>query len=360
MRSLSPSRPSWRAIVAHPPAVAAAVSGADARLCSETSPSREIRLAPTGEERGSKTPEAYRGTSRTASVLATTQVGDQPEIAAGGVSEQSLASARRCATPPARAAGAGRPRAVDASCARPPRHRWWRAALDLAFPPRCLLCRGQLARGRAHDAPPVCRGCRERLLRPARELPPVRLARLPAAAAVRAYACGPLHGEVGTLLRGLKFYRRPACARALGWLLAERVRVLAPRLDALVAVPADPRRRVVRAIAHAEAIARHAAARLAVPLLPGVIERTSAPRLTRLGRRERERIARRCHRAGARRVDGLRIGLVDDVLTTGTTLTVCAEILRQQGAREVVGLCVARRCGVDPLRPPRVYSAARA
>jgi competence protein ComFC len=36
------------------------------------------------------------------------------------------------------------------------------------------------------------------------------------------------------------------------------------------------------------------------------------------------------------------IFLLDDVVTTGTTMQECARVLTKNGARQVIGLCVAR------------------
>jgi ComF family protein len=41
-------------------------------------------------------------------------------------------------------------------------------------------------------------------------------------------------------------------------------------------------------------------------------------------------------------VDNLRVLLVDDVMTSGATLDSCAKVLREAGARSVIGLTVAR------------------
>ena len=64
------------------------------------------------------------------------------------------------------------------------------------------------------------------------------------------------------------------------------------------------------------------------------------PSQTGLNRRARQRNV-----AGAFRCNGRVarvVWLVDDVVTTGATLSECARVLRRSGARRVVGLCAAR------------------
>ena len=41
-------------------------------------------------------------------------------------------------------------------------------------------------------------------------------------------------------------------------------------------------------------------------------------------------------------ITGKRVLLIDDVYTTGTTMNECAKVLKEAGAREIVGLAIAR------------------
>ncbi|MBP7190011.1 MAG: ComF family protein, partial [Rickettsiaceae bacterium] len=45
--------------------------------------------------------------------------------------------------------------------------------------------------------------------------------------------------------------------------------------------------------------------------------------------------------SGGERVKGKKVILVDDVITTGTTINHCAKILKKAGAKEVLALSIA-------------------
>ena len=65
-------------------------------------------------------------------------------------------------------------------------------------------------------------------------------------------------------------------------------------------------------------------------------------RFGRTGRRRNVRGAFRVPEPGKRRVDGKTVLLVDDVMTTGATVSECARVLKRAGARHVDVLTVAR------------------
>ncbi len=116
------------------------------------------------------------------------------------------------------------------------------------------------------------------------------------------------------------------------------------RADAIVPVPLHPERQRERGYNQVDMIARPLARRLGLPFRPYLLARTK-PRPARLvlSRSEHWESVRGAYatREGLR-VDGLRILLVDDVMTTGATLDACSRALRKAGAAEVMGLTVAR------------------
>jgi len=131
---------------------------------------------------------------------------------------------------------------------------------------------------------------------------------------------------------------RPEILGALAGQLAAAVTVarLTDGLDGIVPVPSSWLAYCRRGFSPANELAHELAGATGVPLLRGVLRRRGlwGSPVKRLGARERWSGAGGSfvHR---RAVAGLRILLVDDVLTTGATASACAAALRSAGAVEV-------------------------
>lgn len=111
--------------------------------------------------------------------------------------------------------------------------------------------------------------------------------------------------------------------------------------EAVVPVPLAPRRRRRRGFNQAELIARAVAERLDLPLRTDLVRRVrETPAQTALSAEARER-----NLEAAFAVEGpppARLLLVDDVTTTGATLSTIARALKAAGAERVYALAVAR------------------
>lgn len=134
------------------------------------------------------------------------------------------------------------------------------------------------------------------------------------------------------VVQALKFAERERLADALA---PELARALPPgRFDLVIAVPLHPARERERGYNQAAVLADALALHIGVPRLDRALERVRATKpQTRLGA-----AARRANLHGAFRVhvpswlEGRRVLLVDDVMTTGATLDACLALLRDCGA----------------------------
>lgn len=113
--------------------------------------------------------------------------------------------------------------------------------------------------------------------------------------------------------------------------------------DALVPVPLHPRRLREREFNQAELLARELSALAPIPVAPLLARRrytTTQTLLDRKGRRQNLRDAFILRKNVD--VRNLNLLLVDDVLTTGSTLDACAGVLLEAGAASVRALTAAR------------------
>lgn len=224
--------------------------------------------------------------------------------------------------------------------------RYVRRLENWALPSACLLCAAQLPARRylcaACDAAlpwlgPACTRCATPLPSAGvcgrcQQQPP----RYDAAIAALRY-----EPPVAQWVQQLKFQRALAHARLMGELLARHLPP-APPIDAIVPVPLHANRLRGRGFNQALEIARPLAAVFGIPLSIDALVRTRATAAqTELPRARRRANVRQAF-AVRRELPGLRIAVVDDVMTTGSTLDGVAAALKRAGAKEVHAWVLAR------------------
>lgn len=238
------------------------------------------------------------------------------------------------------------------------------ALSDIVMPPVCLVCQAPIG---AHDAlcarcwreidfirPPLC----DRLGLPlpfdtgdimisaaaAADPPPYDRAR-----AVAAHA-----GAMRTLVHALKFHDRHDVRRLLGRWLVEAGRDLIAESEIVVPVPLARRRLLARRFNQAAILAREVSELAGLRYEPLLLERTrSTASQVGLSRGARQRNVAGAFAVPPRRearVSGRRILLLDDVITTGSTVGACARALRRAGAVrvDVLALALVTDRGVNP------------
>lgn len=228
--------------------------------------------------------------------------------------------------------------------------RW----LDHLAPRRCALCADTLRPG---AFPGLCTPC---LL----DLPGARCIRcnrcgLPAPDPERACTCGAHFWSVDhtvvvadycppldRAITALKFGHQLALARPLGELLGAAWLGRSPPLplDCLVPVPLGPERLASRGFNQSLEMARAMAVCLPSPprVLPRGLHRLRDT-AAQSGLDLPGRLANLtdCFQS-PNRLEGLSVGLIDDVMTSGSTITEAARALKAAGASRVVALVLAR------------------
>jgi ComF family protein len=166
----------------------------------------------------------------------------------------------------------------------------------------------------------------------------------------KAVAYGSYAGGLRELIHLLKYEQVRPAANVLGRMLSEAIAVLQPRFGSettVVPIPLHTAKLRQRGFNQSELIARAALKLLrssSLVLKPALLERRretqSQTGLTSHQRRENIRGAFAI--AAGAQVSDQQFLLVDDVFTTGTTVSECARILRRAGASKVWVVTVAR------------------
>jgi ComF family protein len=234
-------------------------------------------------------------------------------------------------------------------------HQATRMALDIALPTLCVACREPV------NGEGVCANCWAKLSFIAPPLCP----RLgipfvydpgPGLLSMEAISDPPAYGraraavrydEVArTLVHALKYQDRTDLAPAMGRWMARAGHELIEQTDALIPVPLHWRRGWSRRYNQSGALARVIERQTGVRLLSEVLRRVR-PTLQQIGlsRAQRASNVQGAFKVAAERqseIQGRRVVLIDDVLTSGATVDACARALLRAKALSVDVLVFAR------------------
>ena len=208
--------------------------------------------------------------------------------------------------------------------------------LELLFPPKCIICQKILTGREA-----ICPEC-------ARSLPVATGAQVKHKVEFTEGCYAPFFYEepLRSAFLRYKFSGREHYATSFGkWMADCLTGQEQTEFDFVTFAPLSRLRRWRRGYDQAELLANEIAAQLNLPLLPTLTKAYRRP----LSRLEGERSIRSARIMGAYSlrkgadVREKRILLVDDITTSGATLSECARVLKTAGAAQVYCLTLARK-----------------
>jgi ComF family protein len=150
---------------------------------------------------------------------------------------------------------------------------------------------------------------------------------------------GLYEGVLAEAINQLKFYGVKRLSKPLGGLLQS---LNLPRADYIIPVPLSPKGLRERGFNQSLLIARVISKRIKVPLaIDTLLKKKETPPQIGLSAKERLLNLKNAFEVKGD-IKGLQFLLVDDVMTTGATVTECSKELMKAGAKEVIVLTLAR------------------
>ena len=206
--------------------------------------------------------------------------------------------------------------------------------LDLLYPRRCAFCHRITPYGE-----PLCKSCAGKLPLTLGLEQRQKLSHIPICVSPLRY-----EGDVRRSLLRYKFQGRREYAKIYGDFLSKCIDENEISCDIITWVPLSRKRLRRRGYDQARLLAEELAARTGLPC-EGLLRKTrNNPAQSGRGSAEK----RRANVLGVyapvkeQEIQGKRVLLVDDIVTTGATLSACAQVLRAAGADRVSACTVAR------------------
>lgn len=220
--------------------------------------------------------------------------------------------------------------------------------LRLFFPPRCISCDCLLP---MDTEGVLCRDCEE-------DIPVLKKREFlnPAGNSIGIiFSAFDYERGIRKAVHNLKFNDRPGNAAALINLALPRIKQFlfegqppcakSPKYDIIIPVPIHFRRKQQRGYNQSELLAKNLSKQTEIAFYAKVLTKSlNTPPQSSLGRGERLRNLREAFRLKhPEMISGKRVLLVDDVMTTGSTLEHCGRVLLEAGAVKVDAFVVAVR-----------------
>lgn len=153
------------------------------------------------------------------------------------------------------------------------------------------------------------------------------------------HSFGPYEGILKEIIHYFKYGKIKRLGKELGKLLCQ---IPLSDIDILMPVPLTKKRLLQRGFNQSAILAKELSDCLQIPLnLISLVKSRDTLEQASLEAKDRFSNVKNAYKL-INPVAHLSIGLVDDVVTTGATLTECAKLLKKAGAKEIQAITIAR------------------
>lgn len=225
-------------------------------------------------------------------------------------------------------------------------YRFFWKAIDVIYPPSCACCGREGVRFcdecRSQMVPMgtnICQICGDPLVIPGicdrcrKELPPFT--------ALRSFA--EYKGPLREALHSLKFKNNLALSDTFSEMLIPLIRDLNWNFDLVLPVPMSKAKKRSRGYNQAAQIAYPISLAFQVPFSDDIISRKFETKSQiGLGREERFKNIHNAFQGNSAKLLNKKVLLVDDITTTGATITSCARALQESGCERIYCITVAK------------------
>ncbi|WP_101696360.1 ComF family protein [Clostridium minihomine] len=215
--------------------------------------------------------------------------------------------------------------------------QWWNTVLEYVYPPRCIFCSKVVPPGQQ-----CCSGCFENVV------PVFWHSRMMQSQTGKTFYCiapDVYESQIRKAMLAFKFRGKQKHAKFFARRILEQLKQeqLLGEVDVITSVPLSPNRKKQRGYNQSELIARELAFLTQIPYSTVLEKTVENHEQHKLHSRERRKNVEGVYQPlPMAEIKGRHFLLVDDIMTTGSTLDECAGVLFQEEATLVLCAAAAR------------------
>lgn len=143
------------------------------------------------------------------------------------------------------------------------------------------------------------------------------------------------------IIKDYKYNGKNYLYRPLGELILKTYYSMNIKIDKIAYVPMYSRKEALRGYNQAELLAKYLSKNLEKALIRDLVKTKNTAEQSHLNKIERTKNLKNSFKIrNNRSINGSKILLVDDIITTGSTMSECSRVLVEGGAKEVIGLAL--------------------